>query len=239
MLLNLYKKQQFHPQWYSLLINPFYIIRSRLFRAIQKLAPALGNGQLLDFGCGAKPYRHLFTVEQYIGLDMENPSHPHLTEDVDVFYDGTTIPFPNNRFDAILSSEVMEHVFEPEAILAELHRVLKPGGKALFTVPFVWNEHEVPYDYARYSRYGFTHLLQKSGFQVNEVICTTHFAETWLQLGILYVYQLIETPNKYLNIGLCVLFIFPLNVLALLLSAILPRKRDFYHNLVVLAQKEK
>lgn len=236
-LNRLYKFQQFQPAWYSLLINPFYIIRKALFSHIKVIAPQLGNGKLLDFGCGAKPYKSLFQVAEYIGLDMENPGHPHLTEEVDVFYDGKTIPFANNTFDAVLSSEVLEHVFEPEATLLEINRVLKPGAMGLFTVPFVWNEHEVPFDYGRYSAFGFTHLLQKCGFEIVELRRTTHFVETWLQLGILYLYQLIETRNKYFNIVLTALFIFPFNLLAVVLSKILPRNPSFYFNLVVLVRK--
>ncbi|MDP2188253.1 MAG: class I SAM-dependent methyltransferase [Sphingobacteriaceae bacterium] len=232
-----YKLQQFQPAWYSLFINPFYIIRKALFTNIQKLAPHLGGGRLLDFGCGAKPYRSLFEVTEYLGLDMENPGHPHLTEEVDVFYDGKTIPFENNSFDAVLSSEVLEHVFEPESTLREINRVLKPGAMGLFTVPFVWNEHETPYDYGRYSAFGITHLMQKSGFEIVELHRTTHFIETWLQLGILYLYQLLETRNKYINILLTTLFISPFNLLAVVLSKILPRNHSFYFNLVVLVRK--
>jgi len=232
-----YKQQQFQPVLLSLLINPFYIIRKALFNKIELLAPKLGNGTLLDFGCGAKPYRNLFDVSEYVGLDMENPGHPHLTEEVDVFYDGKTIPFADNTFDSVLSSEVLEHVFEPEATLIEINRVLKPGASGLFTVPFVWNEHEIPYDFGRYSAYGITHLMQKCGFEIIELHRTTHFVETWLQLGILYLYQLLETRNKYVNILLTAVFIFPLNLLSALLSKILPRNHSFYFNLVVLVRK--
>jgi SAM-dependent methyltransferase len=233
-----YKLQQFQPGWYSLLINPFFIIRKALYRNIKQLAPALGNGSLLDFGCGAKPYKQLFNVSDYIGLDMENPGHPHLTEEVDVFYDGKTIPFDNNHFDAVLSSEVLEHVFEPETTLKEINRVLKPGAMGLFTVPFVWNEHEVPFDYGRYSAFGLTHLMEKCGFEIVELHRTTHFAETWLQLGILYLYELIETRNKYVNILLTALLIFPFNLLSVILSKILPKNHSFYFNIVVLVRKK-
>ncbi|MFM7912232.1 MAG: hypothetical protein ACKO9W_08600, partial [Bacteroidota bacterium] len=106
-----YKAQQFRPRWYSVLINPFYIIRRDLYRTLSGMASEFRGGSMLDFGCGAKPYQHLFDVKEYIGLDMENPGHPHLTEEVDVFYDGKTIPFEAHRFDYALASEVLEHVF--------------------------------------------------------------------------------------------------------------------------------
>ena len=236
-LTALYKRQQFQPRWYSIWLNPFFIIRSALFRSIREFAPRVGTGRLLDFGCGAKPYRNLFRVTEYIGVDMENPGHPHLTEDVDVFYDGRTLPFPDASFDALLCSEVIEHVFEPDDTLREIARVLKPGAMGIFSTPFVWNEHEMPFDYGRYSAFGLRHLLEKHGFEVIETTRTTHFFQTWLQLGILYVYELLDTGNKYANLLLTALFIAPLNLVSLPLAFLAPRKRSLYHNVVMLVRK--
>ena len=237
-ILGFYKKQQFIPRWYSVLINPFFIIRYHLYQQLAKMAVQFKGGKLLDFGCGSKPYRTLFDVKEYIGVDIENPGHPHLTEEVDVFYDGKTIPFEANTFDFLLCSEVMEHVFEPDAILKELNRVLKPGAKGIFTVPFVWNEHELPYDYGRYSAGGFTYLLNKNGFEVRDLVRTTHFTQVLSQLTLLYLYQLLETRNKYLNILVCMLFVSPLMLFFLLLTELLPKKSDLYHNLVVMVEKK-
>jgi SAM-dependent methyltransferase len=61
---------------------------------------------------------------------------------------------------------VLEHVFNPDDFLNEVNRVLKPSGKLLLTVPFVWDEHEQPYDYARYSSFGLRSLLEKHGFSI-------------------------------------------------------------------------
>ncbi len=237
-LILAYKKQQFIPKWYSVWLNPFYIIRKALYNDIATLAPQLGHGRLLDFGCGAKPYRTLFDVEEYVGLDMENPGHPHLTEDVDVFYDGKNIPFPNNHFSAVLSSEVLEHVFEPDHILSEINRVLKPDAKGLFTVPFVWNEHEIPFDYARYSAYGLEHLFKKHGFEILEIRRSTHFFQTLIQLHILYWYQLLETRNKFLNLLITAVCISPFTIIGILLSKVFPKRNGFYHNLIILVKKK-
>src|SRR5215831_6745285 len=85
---------------------PAYFTRNRLLNKITMLAPEL-KGKLLDFGCGSKPYRSLFSVDEYIGIDIENPGHPHANEQIDVFYDGKKIPFTDNSFDAVFSSEVI------------------------------------------------------------------------------------------------------------------------------------
>lgn len=233
-----YKRQQFQPSWYSLSFLPYYIIRRALYLHIRDLAPNISHGRLLDFGCGSKPYKNLFAVNEYTGIDIENTGHPHDNEEIDVYYDGQTIPFPECHFDSLLCSEVLEHVFEPDQILKEINRVLKPGAKCLFTTPFVWNEHEVPWDYARYSSYGLPSLLEKNGFEIIESRKTTHAAETLSQMAIVYIYQLVETRWKYLNLLFCILFIFPLNLLGLITTWILPKKWDFYHNVVVFAEKK-
>src|SRR5262245_61614066 len=86
--------------------NPFYFIRRALLEKVTQYAPQL-NGKLLDFGCGSKPYQSLFTAtSEYIGLDYEGEGHSHKDEHVDVFYDGRHIPFANESFDSVFSSEV-------------------------------------------------------------------------------------------------------------------------------------
>ena len=238
-LTAIYKEQQFRPRAYSVLINPFYLIRRDLYKALAQYALEIKGGVLLDFGCGAKPYQHLFDVDEYIGLDMENPGHLHLTEAVDVFYDGKTIPFKENYFDAGLASEVLEHVFDPDQILSELHRVLKPEARMIFTVPFAWNEHEMPYDYARYSQGGFTALLERNGFEVIRSQKTNRFTATWLQMGILGWYQGWETRHKFLNLFLGLILLAPLNVLAVILCYLFPGADTWYCNTVFLAKAVK
>jgi SAM-dependent methyltransferase len=195
------------------------------------------SGRLLDFGCGSKPYKELFEVQEYIGLDIEVSGHSHRDEEIDVFYDGKTIPFEDNYFTSILSSEVFEHVFDLEPTLDELHRVLIPGGHMLITLPFVWNEHEIPFDFARYSSFGIEHLLRKAGFELVSTKKTTNYVETLFQMWNTYVWQQILPSNEILKALLAPLFIAPITVLGLLASKVLPDNRSFYLNNVVVAKK--
>jgi SAM-dependent methyltransferase len=235
----IYKKQQFLIKPYSILINPFFIIRAGLYSNLKKIAPKL-TGNLLDFGCGTKPYRSLFTnLQHYIGLDIENEGHPHENEPIDVFYDGKTIPFPDQHFDSIFSSEVFEHVFDIEPILNELNRVLKTNGQLLISLPFAWNEHEIPNDFARYTSFGIKHILEKAGFEVTETKKTGHFAAVIAQYITLFIYELIKTKNKYINIMLNILFISPFSVTGFIISYIMPRNTSLYFNNIILAKKKK
>ena len=176
---------QLHPDFAPPISHPYYFIRHGLKDNISKYASHM-KGRMLDFGCGSKPYKSLFSVSEYIGVDYENVGHPHENEQIDVFYDGKSLPFENGHFDSILCSEVFEHIFNLEEILPELNRVLKTGGTMLITCPFVWNEHEIPHDYARYTRFALDHQLKKAGFETIEYSKAGNFVTTISQMIVLY-----------------------------------------------------
>ena len=231
-----YNHSLFIPDWFALLFNPYFIIRRGLYQHIKQLSSAL-QGKLMDFGAGSKPYRQLFHVEQYVGVDIQESGHDHTHEDIDVFYDGKTIPFPDQSFDSVFSSEVFEHIFNLDEILNEINRVLKPGGKMLITLPFVWDEHEIPYDFARYTSFGIVHILQQKGFIILHQAKTTPYVSTLFQMWNAYVYQHLFPKHKIARILLTPLFTMPFTLLGLGLGALLPKNFNFYHNNVVLVQK--
>src|SRR5215471_15028097 len=136
-LITFLRRNSFQPGLPGIFLNPFYFIRRSLYKSIRLYATDL-KGKLLDFGCGRKPYENLFTVDEYIGIDVEISGHDHSHSRVDVYYDGNHIPFPDKSFDALFCSEVLEHVFNPDDVLTEIARVLKPGAKAILTTPFAW-----------------------------------------------------------------------------------------------------
>ena len=221
------------------LSHRYYFIRKGLLTAIRKHAPAL-TGKLLDFGCGSKPYRSLFNVEEYIGLDFEKTGHDHSNEQIDVFYDGKTIPFNDEYFDSVLCSEVAEHLFDLPAALSEMNRVLKSGGKLLLTCPFVWGEHEEPYDYARYTQFGLKDLLEKSGFRILVYEKKGNFIEAITQMQVLYFAQVVQpvlaklsNPGGWIFKGI----VFLINGWGKFKSWLLPTKYDLYLSNIILAEK--
>jgi len=236
-LKNYLYKQTFNPSFLGVFINPYYIIRRGLFRGIVSHATYL-KGKMLDFGCGKKPYKDLFSVDEYIGLDIEESGHSHRNEQIDIFYDGKTIPFGDNFFDSVFSSEVFEHIFNVDEIIPELHRVMKPGGYLLITLPFVWAEHEIPYDFARYTSFGIEHLLQKWGFEVIKIEKTTNYVETVFQMWNAYMYEVVLPTNLFFRAIMIPLCVAPVTIIGMVLSRMLPQNKNFYHNTIVLAQKK-
>lgn len=141
-----------------------YIIRCGIMTELKSALPKL-SGTLLDVGCGFSPYKSLVLspltkVQKYIGLDLEDNTYQR----PDLTWDGTRIPMETDSVDCVLMTEVLEHCPEPEQVLKEVNRVLKPSGVIFLTTPFIWPLHDTPWDYYRFTPYALKLLLTRAGF---------------------------------------------------------------------------
>lgn len=168
-------------------LHPLWLVRDGLRRGI---ADQQGYvvGRLLDLGCGWKPYAPLFTdqVTAHVGVDL--PTSRSRSTVVDVYASGLALPFRAGAFDAVLCTEVLEHVPEPNQLLAEVARVLRPGGALVLTVPWLWATHELPHDYYRYTEFGLRYLLTANGFTVEAIQKTTGLIATAAQRFVAATY---------------------------------------------------
>jgi SAM-dependent methyltransferase len=228
-------RQQFTPGLAAVFINPFFFARRGLAAAMADLLPRL-TGEVLDVGCGRKPYRHLVPAKNYTGIDLDTPELRAMGA-AEVFYDGRTIPLADGSHDAVLCSQVLEHVFTPAAFVADLHRVLRPGGLLLLTTPFVWDEHSQPFDFGRYSSFGLASLLESAGFEIVVQRKTCADATALVQLATGSLYKVTRSRHRPLNWAVQLLMLGPLNLLGGLLAALLPRNPDFYLDNVFLARR--
>jgi len=222
------------------LTHHLYLIRRGLLKAFKKLAPQL-QGKLMDLGCGLKPYRSLFNVDEYIGVEYHGDGPTYDKGLADVFYDGHTLPFHDACFDSVFSSEVFEHIFNLPEILPELNRVLKPGGKILVSCPFALGEHEAPADFARYTSFAMRHLLESNGFEVIDLVKTGSYVEAVMQLRMVYWDLYLLKPIKRIPVVRSVIrkTVFAAgNTWAMFLNALLPHSNELYMNNVVLAKKK-
>ena len=236
-LKSIVQKEKFHPTILSFFINNNFLIRKSIRKAIIKNSKHL-KGALLDFGCGTKPYKKLFiNVDSYTGVDYKIEGREESQKTVDFFYDGKTIPFNDKEFDSILSTEVLEHVFNVEDILCEFNRVLKINGHALITTPFMWEEHEMPYDFARYTTPALEYLYQKHGFEIIHNHKTGNQIEVIFQFAINYFKNII--PKFALKQLLLVPFIVFFNTLGIVFSFLLPVDKTAYFNNVFVLRKIK
>ena len=233
---NLIQKQQFNPNLLGIFVNPFYFARRGLFKDISNLAHRL-KGKTLDVGCGSKPYKALFReITEYVGMEFDSVAN-RTKGQAEVFYNGQHFPFDDDYFDSVVATEVLEHVFNPDEFLSEISRVLKTDGQLLITTPFVWDEHEQPYDFARYSSFGLTHLLKKHSLEVVEHKKTNANIKVVFQIINCYIHKIIPFKNYKLRLFFYIIFISPFTILGIILSHLLPQNNDLYLSNVVLAKK--
>lgn len=133
--------------------------------AVAGLARNLPAGaRLLDAGAGEACHRAAFASQRYVGVDLAVGDAGWDYGNLDVIADLRRLPFATGSFEACVNIVTLEHVPEPAAVLAELHRVLAPGARLLLVVPLCWEVHQAPHDYFRYTRYGARYLLEGAGF---------------------------------------------------------------------------
>lgn len=230
-----FNREQFRPSVFGLFLNPFYFARKGLFEHISALAPHV-TGRVLDVGCGRKPYESLFRASCYIGLEIDTVQN-RKNNKADYFYDGTTFPFGDAEFDSVILNQVFEHVFNPEPFLREVKRVLKDGGILLMSVPFVWDEHEQPCDYARYSSFGLRSVLENNDFVIMEQRKSINDIRVIFQLLNTYLYKITVTGNKIADLLATIVLMAPFNILGALLAKLLPNNDDLYLDNIILAKK--
>ena len=171
---------------------------------VRKVLSELPAGaSLLDAGAGECIYKKYCRNLRYVSQDLAKYDGSGAvglqtgswdTSQIDIVSDITDIPVPDASFDAVLCTEVLEHVSDPIAVLNELNRVLKPGGTLIITAPFCSMTHFAPYHYATgFSRYFYEHHLERDGFEIVDLVENGNFFEFVAQ----QVRQVDEFAQRY------------------------------------------
>lgn len=162
-------------------------LERRLIEAALRVARRCVSGDLLDVGCGHKPYERLFAdrVRRHIGVDYPPTVERHMasgyrTPRADIHGAGEALPIRSKAMDTVLCTQVLEHSREPARMMAEMARVLKPGGYLILTAPQEWGLHQEPHDYFRFTCYGLMYLAEAQGLRVEYVAPRGGF---WAMLG--------------------------------------------------------
>jgi SAM-dependent methyltransferase len=158
---------------------------------------------ILDLGCGAKPYESVFSfAEKFVGFDVEK------NERVDFIGFNWDLPFHDNEFDALISTQVLEHTAKITETVSEIRRVVKNNGLIFISVPFAFPIHGTPYDYYRFTKYGLTEIFKD--FELIEITPLNGYINTQLRLVNIFLNHI--PFSKY--------FLFPVffvnNILAIL-----------------------
>ncbi len=120
------------------------------------------GARILDVGAGDAPYRELFSHVEYLTLDWENSVHEGART---ASFTGSAdeLPLDDASVDGVLLTQVLEHVRRPAVVLSEIARILRPRATLYATVPFVWELHEEPHDYWRFTTHALSALLADAG----------------------------------------------------------------------------
>lgn len=167
------------------------------------LARIRGSAKILDLGSGNRK-----TDPRVVNIDIIHNIN------LDIQGDITFLPIKDNQFDALLCESVIEHVREPERVVSEAHRVLKPGGKAFFIIPFLLAEHGSPFDYHRFTREGLKVLFKD--YKKIEVGIYNGPVASLLMLLKEFLAVIFSFGNEKLymaNIGIFSLVLFPFKFL--------------------------
>ena len=147
-----------------------WLANHKMIRALERVAPHAG-GTLLDAGCGSMPFASVFRgrVERYVGADLPG-SHDFWGASPHVFATAEAMPFRDGSIDTYLAVSLFNYLAEPDRVLAEARRLVRPGGVALIEFPQTLPLDDEDPDYFRYTRHGAELLLRRHGFEPIEFV---------------------------------------------------------------------
>jgi SAM-dependent methyltransferase len=205
-----------------------YLILSRLRESVSALirrcsAPASG-ACALDLGASESPYRSLLEESGYIvkTLDIDQSRGADFKGTVEA------TGLPDDSFDLVLCTEVLEHSLNPWQGIQEIRRILKPSGFLIVSAPHVWFYHPHPTDHWRFTQEGLVHLCRMGGLQPEALFAQGGSAVALLQITNFLLYGLLGrlgTP-----------FYFATNLVARSLDRVISNT-DFCLNFACLARK--
>jgi len=212
------------------------MIIQEIDKRIIELGKVTKNKKVLDLGCGTNKYKKYFMQKnKFIGIDVKTSGREINQKTPDVFYDGKKLPFNDGNFDLIICTEVLEHVENFELVVSEIFRSLKRNGSAVITMPFITAEHEIPYDFRRFTSYGIKKEFENMGFVVKkfEKILFGHAAIRQLLYGEMKRYEETGKVNFFTKFFLRSIFRFAFRILGIFYKL----DRVYFNNYIEIEKK--
>lgn len=192
-----------HPQW---LMGP-------------KTPPAglVGvGGTVLDIGAADRWLQtHVGSEAWYVALDYPATGQALYHSRPEVFADAARLPFSDGIFDAVACLEVLEHVRAPDKVLSEIARVLRPGGMAYVSMPFLYPVHDAPHDYQRWTTHGWHRSAELAGLKIMGVQPASNALQTAGMLTCLALAEPMQSGGKgraFVGLPLLVLLVPVVNL---------------------------
>jgi len=193
-----------HARW-----APFSYVGKRLHELVRDLVAESRldvGATVLDYGCADSPYRaDLPEKINYVGADLPG----NLQADIGLRANGS-VPLDDNSVDLVLSTQVLEHVDDPDLYLSESFRVLRPGGSLVLSTHGIMYYHRDPEDHWRWTRTGLERIVTRQGFEVTQMRGLMGLASAAIQIfqdGTVWkVPRILRRPYIFLMQGLIALF---------------------------------
>lgn len=224
------------------IFNSSYLNWKYLKKSMQMASKKYISGICLDIGSGNSPYKKYLNVDEYISVDnKETQATSYQKNQNEVNADAKDLPFSDKYADSVLLNQVLEHVDDYDAVLSEIHRVLKDDGKFILSVPFIYHIHGEPNDYFRFSEYGIQHILQKHNFKILEFEYQGYVGTTLVSILNSFIWQ-VWNKNKYTKLLRNIIFLIPIlfifmlnNILGMILD--LFKNKKFCPNYFIVCEK--
>lgn len=212
-LAKCFARTPLHPQW--------LLGRRKVPKGLRSV-----TGRLLDVGAADRWLEErLSSATSYVALDYPATGKALYGARPDVFANAAALPFPDQCFDVIVCLEVLEHVSEPEVVLAEVSRVLKHGGRVWISMPFLYPLHDAPFDFQRYTEFGLRRSANLAGLEVVRICRDMHALRVAGLLTCLALAGGVFTHKRvgrWLGMPIAVALVTAINLMAWSLSFIWP-----------------
>lgn len=213
----LFARTPLHPQW--------LLGRRRVPDGLSK-----AEGSVLDIGSADRWIEQFIPANAtYIALDYPMTGRDLYGARPDVFADAVHLPFRNDQFDGVVCLEVLEHVADAPKVVTEIARVLRPGGRAWISMPFLYPLHDLPFDYQRYTEFGLRRDMERAGLEVLTLRKTHHAIRSAGLLMCLAISGGIAAQRRafmFLLLPFALLTVLVINVFSWVLSKVWPDWRN-------------
>ena len=157
----------------SPLVRLLYLVRDLRSRALFDALRRFTRGEVLDVGGWdffVTAREQGATFDRWVTLEPTNERLPDVDDErfSVVRGDGCAMDFESATFDTVLNVQVLEHVFEPIKMVAEIGRVLRPGGHAIFLIPQTSTTHLAPHYFTNFSRYWIETAMDRADLDIVE-----------------------------------------------------------------------
>lgn len=156
--------QRQNSRYYSQVGDFYHDYNSHISKHLDSISQLLQNSYHLDLGCGELPFSQFYKKNNILFESADIVQNLSNTVDHILPKTWSSLPFKTSSYSSTAMFDVIEHLPDDLLALKEVHRILKPNGYLILTIPFLYRLHEFPYDYRRYTYTGILKLLDDCNF---------------------------------------------------------------------------